>query len=67
MSPKGPPSIFLIFRIELDFQKAQSPFYNFRHCEIFPTLVFKLSQVFSARYNRILFFFQDRRFFQATF
>ena len=64
---KGSPFNFFVFRIELDFQKAQSPFYNFRHCEIFPTLVFKLSQVFSARYNRILFFFSRPAFFPSDF
>ena len=64
---KEPFHFFLIFRIQLDFQKSQSPpFYNFRHCETFPISASNFSQVFLARYNRILFFLRPA-FFSCDF
>ena len=49
----GTMRLFWYFASNWIFDKPKDPLYNFRHCEIFPDSVWKLSQVFLARYNRI--------------
>ena len=55
-----PIHFFWYFAYQIVFSKIPKPprFHNFRYCEIFPVSVLKFFQVFSARYNRICFFFK---------